>query len=240
MTFCSSTIPHHSSLISFLILIPPLLSLINTPQQKKQQKKPKPSAAALETRLQTAYTNSTERAPVTLKPIEVPIDLGSLAEWVTLLNTPTEFGLPLSSRRTEQTRTKFDTAMDLTNRGVAYLENVMPALVKANMAMKERLKSPASESMMTNSSPPPLSQYTADDGPLPCTSSLHFNDCSGTADDFASAPDRTTSETAMSLVKPLEDLTDEILSALCLCLQRKQCGCWARVIQANLASTKSR
>ncbi|KAI4653086.1 uncharacterized protein J4E79_008599 [Alternaria viburni] len=174
-----------------------------TPQQNKKQKKPKPSAAVLETRLQTAYTSFTARAPVTLKPTEVPIDINPLAEWMTLLNTPTEFGLPLSSWRTQQTRTKFDTAMNLTNRGVAYLENVMPALVKANMAMKERLRLPPSESMITDSSPPPLGQYAADDGPPLCTSSLRFNDCSGTADDFASVPDRTTSETAMTDAPPL-------------------------------------
>ena len=108
---------HHSSFIpdsSSSSLTSHLSSLIMIPQQEKQQKKSNSSAAALETRLQTAYTNFTERAPATLKPLEVPIDLGSLAEWVTLLNTPTEAGLPLSSRRTEQTRTKFDNAMDLT------------------------------------------------------------------------------------------------------------------------------
>ena len=87
------------------------------PQQEKQQKKSNPSAAALETRLQTAYTNFTERAPATLKPLEVPVDISSLAEWMALLNTPTELGLPLSSRRTEQTRAKFDNAIDRTHRG---------------------------------------------------------------------------------------------------------------------------
>ncbi|KAI4704844.1 hypothetical protein J4E89_009429 [Alternaria sp. Ai002NY15] len=178
----------------------------DSPQHRdwnKKQKKPKPSAAVLESRLQTAHTSFTARAPATLKPTEVPIDIGSLAEWVTLLNTPTEFGLPLSSRRTEQTRAKFDTAMDLTHRGVVYLENGMPALVKANMAMKERLRSPASEYMMPDSFAPPPRRSTADDGLHPCTSSLHFNDCSGTADEFASAPDRTTSETAMIDAPPL-------------------------------------
>ena len=122
---------------------------------------------------------------------------------MTLLNTPTEFGLPLSSQRTEQTRAKFDTAMDLTHRGVVYLENGMPALVKANMAMKGRLRSPASEYMMPDSFAPPPRRSTADDGLHPCTSSLHFNDCSGTADEVASAPDRTTSETAMIDAPPL-------------------------------------
>ncbi|KAI4915451.1 uncharacterized protein J4E92_009405 [Alternaria infectoria] len=93
--------------------------------------------------------------------------------------------------------------MDLTNRGVAYLENVMPALVKANMAMKERPRSPSSEPMMRDSFAPPLRRSTADDGLHPCTSSLHFNDCSGTADEFAAAPDRTTSETGMIDAPPL-------------------------------------
>ncbi|KAI4640701.1 hypothetical protein J4E93_008291 [Alternaria ventricosa] len=92
---------------------------------------------------------------------------------------------------------------------------------------------------MADSFAPPLCQSIADDGLHMCTSSLRSNDCSGTADGVASAPDRMTSETAMSNVEPLEDLADVILSALRLYLQRKQYACMVHVIQANLASTKS-